>query len=129
MLCPLALGTVGMIAASLAATPSPPQVSTADARPQARVQTAPDASPLAPPAGRKPYAVVFTPRQPVDSPQVDTGPSVRILGRGRPAVVCGMVIFDADPAVDARIRIPLPNADVEHAIKRIPPPACGGSDR
>ena len=44
--------------------------------------------------------------------------------RSAPKVVCGMVVFPADPQVDAKmIRRPLESATTMH-IKKIPPAAC-----
>ena len=44
--------------------------------------------------------------------------------RSAPKVVCGMVVFPADPQVDARmIRRPAESATTMH-IKKIPPAAC-----
>ena len=47
----------------------------------------------------------------------------------QPQVVCGMTILPADPSIDPKIflqnRFPdVPRADVDHHIRRIPPPVC-----
>ena len=124
MFCPFVLGTVGMIAASMPAaastTPAAPQAD----QPQSTVQATRGALVLAPSSGKDHYAGLFEPRQAVDRPHTVERVTAGIVAQRKPKVVCGMVIFDADPAFDARIRIPIPNANVQHAIRRIPAPAC-----
>jgi len=123
MFCPLLLGTVGMIAASLPVTAFTAHTTRQATQPEQTTQ-ATEASLLAPSAGRNPYAGVFDPPRAVDQSPVRERRTAGLVVQGKPRVVCGMVIFDADPAFDARIRVPIPNADVQHAIRRIPAPAC-----
>jgi hypothetical protein len=42
----------------------------------------------------------------------------------RPEVRCGIKVLPADPAVDPRIAIPVPNGSVNYRIRSVQPPAC-----
>jgi hypothetical protein len=51
--------------------------------------------------------------------QENYGPQARIQG---PKVVCGLKVWQVDPAIDSQIRIESPPGDFK--IQRIDPPAC-----
>jgi hypothetical protein len=45
--------------------------------------------------------------------------------RQKPRVVCGMMIFSADPKIDAAIMHPVPNSDAsKFTLQIVTPPAC-----
>jgi|SoiMethySBSTD1v2_1073268.scaffolds.fasta_scaffold2763841_1 hypothetical protein len=39
-------------------------------------------------------------------------------------VVCGMLLHEVDPKMDAKIKLPPPDATVEHAVRRLRPSVC-----
>jgi hypothetical protein len=47
-----------------------------------------------------------------------------MVAKPRYKIVCGTVIFEADPNLDPKIRIPIPNRDVKYAIRLVPRREC-----
>jgi hypothetical protein len=74
--------------------------------------------------GKKPTAVVFVPlaQPPADQPRAE-----RPLLQPQPqrlVVRCGIKVLPADPAVDPRIAMPVPNGSVDYTIRTVQPPPC-----
>jgi hypothetical protein len=80
-------------------------------------------APLATPqllgSARNPYRTLFPlPAAPVPAPDA---------ARDTPRIVCGMRVIPADPNIDPRIRVSLPNnPPVHHTLRVLPPPVCTG---
>lgn len=70
---------------------------------------------------RSPYRNLFGPpvARRVDEPRTADTRTGQL-----PAVVCGMTILPADPAVDPKMLKTMPPADTRHTIRSIPPPVC-----
>lgn len=42
----------------------------------------------------------------------------------KPRVVCGLTVIAADPTIDPKIRMPIPDDGVDFKIRRLRPPLC-----
>jgi hypothetical protein len=114
--------TLGFLAAGAAAWL--PQTGTGGALPHGEAVAAPEQAPVLPasrlfaPAKKIPFEHV-TSGQP---PPLRTSPVTSPGERKR--VVCGLTVYEADPAVDPKFIRRIPTGD--YRIRRIAPPACGG---
>jgi hypothetical protein len=44
---------------------------------------------------------------------------------GNPKIVCGLTVWQVDPAIDPGIRLRGPDRTVDFKIRRVAPPTCG----
>jgi hypothetical protein len=111
----LVLGlTVAQIPAPPAKTPEPPSQATVGSSGPSDSATAP-------------YQKLFTPpRAAAEQPHLQAALQElkRRVEPREPKIVCGMIVYPADPQVDPRMIVRPPEPPPTFHIKRIPPPAC-----
>jgi hypothetical protein len=84
---------------------------------QAPTAPAPDWKPFINPFGQKP-----SPKPPsIDwnrQPSADQNPAAK------PTVVCGMALVPADPKIDPRMRVTIPDTGVAFTMRKVQPTVC-----
>jgi hypothetical protein len=73
---------------------------------------------------RNPFRNLFVPKPQTKQSAPAPTPNVRPGDASSTRVVCGTVVFQADPSVDPRMVIPTPKNTNQFAIRTITPPVC-----
>jgi hypothetical protein len=76
------------------------------------------------PLQTNPYRGLFEPSTVQGEAQPRSPSKGAVVVTPRYKIVCGTVVFEADPNIDPKIRIPIPKRDVKYAIRIVPRREC-----